>query len=217
MKTMLWGAAAALALLALPCDSAAQQTNAIEAIKQSYSKAVDRIDSDGQAAQKKLQDSYADAVDRAVLTLKKQGDPEPVQAALGELMRFQAEKTVPNPPAANLPPAVQGVQRQYLDATRRSEIQKARRLLECSKQFATQLDQLMRTFTAEDKLDLALAAKKEKERITALAARIEEQSRRLVELEARQTQQPVTSSPASDPPEKKPFVPMQLKRARSHP
>lgn len=205
---------AALSALVLPSVSFAQQTNALETLKQNYTKSVDKMEADHESTIKRLNDAYSDALDKAIVTLKQQGDPDPVKAAVGESLRFQTEKTVPNPPSTNLPSAIQDIQRRYIAAVKNSEIAKARKFLDFAKPYVTSLDSLMKAYTMKDQLDFASAAKKEKEETVALAATVEMQMKEMLGSLAAETPQQ-NSAQADSPPKTQVLSPVRKPVLRS--
>jgi hypothetical protein len=166
-------------MLALCGNTLAANEPTLESLKQTYDKGVQKIEADHASRLLRLQDGYSVELDKALATLKQQGDPEPVRQGLGEVMRFQQEKTVPYPPATNLPPVVQDVQKRYNAAARNAEVEKGRTFLDFAKQYIASLDSLMRAYTAQEKLDLASGVKKEKDATEAFAASVAEQVKKM--------------------------------------
>jgi len=137
----------------------------LDSLKQTYEAEVQKIQKSHGQKLKGLLDAYGMSLDKAIEILRKEGDPDPVLTANAEKMRFEEGRTVPNLPADDLPKTLQAVQAKYHEAVRAAQVERGRRLTGLTKRYIAALDRLMRNLTNEDRLDLAVNVKAEKERV----------------------------------------------------
>jgi hypothetical protein len=151
----------------------------LDSLKQTYETKLQSIGDKHAAKDTQLLDAYGRLLGEAVSNLKQEGDPDKVIEGITELKRFEEERTVPAAPGAGLPRALQNVRRTYLGAVRRARIDKEKTSTELSLLYCAALDRLMRSLTADGKLDLALNVKEEKARVQFIMADTEMALRRL--------------------------------------
>ena len=155
------------------------QEPTLDSLKQTYETEVQKIRDQHEVKLKGLLDAYGRSLDRAIELLRKKGDPDPVLVASAEKTRFLRDRTVPNPPADDLPRTLQTIQARYHDAVKAAEVDRGKGFVDLTKQYVQALDRLMRSLTNDNKLDLALNVKTEKERMEFVLADVESQLRAL--------------------------------------
>jgi len=153
------------------------QEPTLDSLKQTYETEVQKIRDQHEVKLKGLLDAYGRSLDRAIELLRKKGDPDPVLVASAEKTRFLRDRTVPNPPADDLPRTLQTIQARYHDAVKAAEVDRGKGFVDLTKQYVQALDRLMRSLTNDNKLDLALNVKTEKERMEFVLAEGESQLR----------------------------------------
>jgi formylglycine-generating enzyme required for sulfatase activity len=151
----------------------------LDSLKQTYEAEILKIQTAHDAKQSKLLDTYGRSLDRAVEILKKKGDPDAVLQALTEKKRFDNERTVPGEPNVKQPKLMQDVQASYLKAVGKVEAEKASAIDDLTPNYIAALDRLMKTLTAQEKLDLALNVKEEKQRVEFIFTNIEAKTPKL--------------------------------------
>jgi len=142
----------------------------LEALKDTYASETRKLGGQFEASAAKVVEAYGEALGRAVELLKKEGDPDRVLAAIAEKKRFMEEKTLPDASADGLPAPVVAAREDCGAALARAETARNARLAELTRRYAAALDRLMKKLTAEEKLDLALSVKQEKERAEFILA-----------------------------------------------
>ena len=150
---------------------AAEQT--LDSLKETYETEVQKIGDAHEVKLKGLLDAYGRSLDKAIELLREEGDPDPVLVASAERIRFQQERTVPKPTADDLPKMLQDIQSKYHDTVKAAEVEKGRSFVGLTEKYVTALDRLMRQRTNENKLDLALNVKAEKERVELVLADVD--------------------------------------------
>ncbi|MDP7023071.1 MAG: hypothetical protein QGH42_02310 [Kiritimatiellia bacterium] len=173
MKRKQFSIAAALLALA----SLAGGTS-LDGLQSTYATQTARIEDDASSALAKLHAAYDRSLDSAIAALKKKGNPESVMAAIAENTRFSTEKTVPDPPDTELPQMVRDIQARYSKAVAAALMDQDKRLVALIQKYIGAIDRLMRKYTADGKMDLAMEVKAEKDRVAFTMANIE--SRRLL-------------------------------------
>ena len=166
-KTLCTIAAALLAFAALAAD-----TN-LDDLRSTYATQTARIDNDASSALVKLHAAYERSLDNAIVALRKRGNPEPVMAATAESTRFSTEKTVPDPPDTKLPQMVRDIQAKYNKAVAAASMARDKRQAAVIQKYIGAIDRLMRKYTADGEMDLALEVKAEMERVTFILDNIE--------------------------------------------
>jgi hypothetical protein len=158
---------AILIVAALPLQ-AAEPT--LDSLKQAYETEVQKIADAHDSNLSRLLDTYERSVGRAVQMLKKKGDPDTVLRALTEKRRFEQERTVPAEPNAELPRLMQDVQAFYLKAVGKADAEMSKAIADFVPKYIAALERLMKALTAQEKLDLALNVKEEKQRVEFMLA-----------------------------------------------
>jgi len=142
----------------------------LDDLKQTYRTEAQRIRDEHEANLTALLDAYGRSLDSAIAVLRRRGDPDPVLVATAEKTRFKKQRTVPNPPAADLPRLLKQVQANHHEAVKKAELEKSRRFALRTEQYIAALGKLMAQYTAQDKLDLALNVKQERKRVAFVLA-----------------------------------------------
>ena len=158
-----------IAATMLAVSALAAGTN-LETLKSSYATQTVKIDVDANTTLAKLNAAYGRSLDKAIAALRAKGDPEPVMTASAEKVRFEKEKTVPNPPDEKLPKMVQAVQSKYHEAVANAETERDRRRASLMEKYIKALDRLMREQTVAGQMDMAMEIKAEKERVEFILA-----------------------------------------------
>jgi hypothetical protein len=158
-----------LAIIAI-ATAALGGESTLGSLKQAYEAEIQKIESAYDARLRKLLDTYGRSLDRAVPLLKRKGDPDAVLQALAEKQRFEQERTVPAEPNAELPRLMQDVQTSYLKAVGKADDEKSQAVAAVIPKYVAALDRLMKKLTVEEKLDLAMNARQEKERAEFILA-----------------------------------------------
>ena len=161
----------ALLLGQLPAALAEEPT--LEALKATHESEVQKIQAAHAESRKKPLEAYAAALPGAVEALKKAGDPDPVLQAVAEKQRFEVERTIPFQPDAKLPKTIQNLQSACSEALQAAEVEKNRRVVALTQKYVAVLDGLMKSLTTQEKLDMALNVKAEKERAASIMAQAE--------------------------------------------
>ncbi len=146
---------------------------ALDSLKRTYEAQIEKIQDAHNAKLSKLLDTYGSSLGRSVETLKRKGDPDAVLQALTEKRRFEQERTVPGEPNDALPPLMQDVQSSYLKAVAKVDAEKAKAIANLIPGYVAALERLMKALTAQEKLDLALNVKEEKQRVESILAEAE--------------------------------------------
>jgi len=138
----------------------------LDPLRQTYEAEIDRIRDDHERNMERLLETYGTALDNAIAALRRAGDPDPVLLAVAEKRRFRSDKRVPKQPRnSKLPGIVRELQSGYHGATRDAEIEMKKKRAALTDRYVAALDRLMRHYTNEDKLDLAMNVKDEKKRV----------------------------------------------------
>jgi hypothetical protein len=145
----------------------------LDSLKQTYETEAQRIREDHDKNLNRLLDAYGKSLENAIPLLRKEGDPEPVLAASAEKMRFDRDRTVPNPAADDAPKLLQDVQAKYNEAVQVAENEKDKRFAALAERYVAALGRLMKQHTNDDKLDLAMNVKTEKQRVEFVLADVE--------------------------------------------
>jgi hypothetical protein len=156
--------AALIAALIVTAVSLQAAETGLAKLKETYARETQKLDAQFEASATKVLAAYGKALDGAVESLKKEGDPDAVLQALVEKKRFGSERTVPAEPNAKLPQLMQDVQASYLKAVGKVAAEKAHAIADLTPNYIAALERLMKALTAQEKLDLALNVKTEKER-----------------------------------------------------
>ena len=160
-------------LLAGPFSLAPAAEPTLDSLRQTYEAQVQKIRDARDTKLSRLLDTYARSLDRGIAMLKSKGDPDSVLHALTEKRRFEQERTVPAEPNGTLPRLMQDVQTSYLKAVGKVDAEKAKAIANLIPGYVAALERLMKTLTADEKLDLALNVKAEKERVEFVLADVE--------------------------------------------
>ena len=168
MKSILTHFRPVLAMLVIGTSPLLAQEPTLDDLRQTYETEVQKIRDEHDLNLAALLDSYGRSLDRASELLRRKGDPDPVLATNAEKMRFTRTRMVPKPPAPNLPPEIRKCQQGYHSAVSATVVERNRKFAILTKQYAAVLDRLMRQYTVEDKLDMALNVKSEKKRVEGL-------------------------------------------------
>ncbi len=163
MKTIRYALFTATFILLAHTAMAAKSN--FEVLKSSYTNRLAKIEEEPHAALSKLLAAYGRSLDKAIEALRAQGDPERVMAALAEKARFATAHTVPNPSDDKLPQLLQDVQIKYHADVASVGTDRDKRQVPLIDMYIGALDKLMRKYTGDGKIDLAMEVKKEKERI----------------------------------------------------
>ncbi len=147
----------------------------LDSLKQTYEAEVKRIRDAHGARLSGLLNAYGKSLDKAIAGLKKEGDPDRVLAGMTERRRFDGDRTVPASPDGKLPGSLQEIQSGYIDALRKANVEKGEKFVELTERYVAALDRLMRSLAAQDKLDLSLNAKTEKQRAEFVLADVASQ------------------------------------------
>jgi len=146
---------------------------ALDSLKQKYDTEVQRIRNEHETELERLLDAYGSSLDTATATLRRGGDPDPVLKAISEKTRFEKERTVPKKPTSGLSPRIQKVRNSYHDAVKKAGEEQDKSAAETTRKYIAALDRLMRHYTNEDELDLAMNVKAEKKRAEFILADME--------------------------------------------
>jgi len=119
-----------------------QQTNALEALRQSY-----------EQQQQVLLDQYGVSLENSLATLKSKGDLDNYLIIKAERERFAAEKSVPS--ENNAAPLFRSAAEAYYNRTAASQ-----------EQYVKMLDQLIKQQVKASQIEAAMATKAEKEKVT---------------------------------------------------
>lgn len=150
----------------------------LDSLKQTYETEVQKIENVHEVQLSKLLDTYGRSLDKAVGMLKKNGDPDAVLQALAEKKRFENDRAVPTEADSKLPRLLQDVQASYLKAVGKIDAEKAQAMADLTPNYIAALERLMKALTAQEKLDLALNVKAEKERVEFILADIKTRLRK---------------------------------------
>ncbi len=145
----------------------------LDSLKQTYEAEAQKIRDAREAKLSRLLDAYGRSLDKAVGLLKKKGDPDTVLQAIAEKRRFDNDRAVPTESDPKLPQLLQDTQASYLRAVGKVDAETAQAIAQLSPSYIAALERLMKALTAQEKLDLALNVKAEKERVEFVLADIE--------------------------------------------
>ena len=151
------------ACLLVPGRTTAQQTNALSSLKSSYEQARLEIGAACVRREKECVKQYGKAVEALLDAMRKKGDLDGYRVVEAEKKRFSAEGTVPDAEDAApvLPTAVQAYHKAVADVNSGKERETAGLLCK----YAAALDGLIKQLTRENKIEDALAAKAEREKV----------------------------------------------------
>ena len=142
----------------------------LEALKQTYALETQKLDEQWQASSAKVLDAYGRALDAAIAALKREGDPDRVLAAIAEKKRFGSERTLPDASADHLPVLVLSARGECDELLEKTDAARDARVAELTARYMAVLDRLMKKLTTQEKLDLAINVKEEKQRVEFILA-----------------------------------------------
>jgi hypothetical protein len=154
----------------LVASAATAAPQGLDSLKPIYVERVKALEKVHEAKAKKLGEAYGAGLDRALETLKQQGEPRQAVAAINEIKRFDEEQTVPQVVVDSLPEAVVKVQARHIESRKLAESDRAKRLMKLAGSYSRALDRLMRKQTAAGELEQALRTKSEVDRIEFVVA-----------------------------------------------
>lgn len=148
----------------------AEAEDTLESHRRTYAVRTQKIEDEHEAKLDDLLNDYSRSLSGTIQTLTAKGDPEPVTLALAEKERFERDRTVPNPPADDLPSTLQTIQLNHQRKVQEAQTEKAKDLKTLTIRYIAALDRLMRAHTRNGELDLAFNAKEEKRRAQSILA-----------------------------------------------
>lgn len=152
----------------------------LDSLKQTYEVELQKIRDAHEAKLNRLLDTYGRSLGSAIEKLKQDGDPDAVLQAISERRRFEQERVVPEQPNSRLPAGIQECQFGFNDALKKANIEKGKKFIELTRRYVSVLDKRMRSLVTQEKLDLSLNVKQEKERVEFVMADTEIQLRKMV-------------------------------------
>ncbi len=124
----------------------------------SYQDAAQKCDQDIQKKLAQLSEEYASELSSLMDTFRARGDLEKTLAVKNEKERFANEKILEDKNLVEVPVQLRELQRKYLAAPKKA-------IEQIAKSYVADLEEIKRKLTIDDKLDEALAAQREVEKI----------------------------------------------------
>ena len=156
----------ALALAILASQGFAQAaTDPLTKLKASYEAAMLKTEKEYATTKENCRKGYPAALGTKEMLFQRAGNLDGVLAIRKEKERYQKEKAIPRDPPAGTDPQVQVLQAAYHKALDDAEIKHNKAVLYWTKLYLEKLETLTRNLTVAGKIDEALAARKEQERV----------------------------------------------------
>lgn len=133
-------------------SSIAAQTNDLDVLKNKYTDAVARIETERRTATTAATAAYGKSLDTALQILKAKGDLDGFLEVQNEKKRFATEPVVLQSGATKRHPLLDAAIRGYHEAIRRAETQRVDRLNALSQQYIARLESLMRSLMQRDRI-----------------------------------------------------------------
>ncbi len=133
-------------------SSIAAQTNDLDVLKNKYTDAVARIETERRTDTTSATAAYGKSLDTALQVLKAKGDLDGFLEVQNEKKRFATEPVVLQSGATKRQPLLEAAIRDYHEAIRRAESQRVDRLNALSQQYIARLESLMRSLVQRDKI-----------------------------------------------------------------
>jgi hypothetical protein len=139
----------------------------LDSLKGKFSAALSQYEKDAEADQKTLELQYFAAMDKLEKHYQAEGELEPVIALRKEKERYHAEKTLDADTLSNVK-ALRDLQETFLAQKKQIPINKSKKVINLRDQYALALENYQKKLTRENKLDIALQVKSERDAISAI-------------------------------------------------
>jgi len=161
-----------LLLLFLPpwLHAVAKEATSLEITRSIYEATLRKIDKEAKTTLETCLSDYGKGLEKAMMTIQKRGDLEGLLAARKEKQRFLAEESVPDAPPKDAPTDVVKAQSEYRMQTAKAWQERNRETIDLTNKYARRLDNMKRQLTIDGKIEEAIEAKVEMDRVLSSPA-----------------------------------------------